>query len=163
MKKGSPTVSAGTRSNVAPPQHVSVVGALKDTPILVKVLATDLHLSALWVLGLFVSVAVWGDGGTGTDSFAGLANDSPEVLTGYGLIFAGQVLAMVLFLMGKGIARGARGMWELLLVLNVLAVPFSFLHLREGATVITIVNVFITVATLALLLTPVVRRYCAKR
>ena len=142
-------MSLNAQPDVAP-LPLSIVGAFKAAPTLVKVLAADLYLTALWILGQMTASAVSSDG-------------RADAATTYGLIFFGLVFALIFFLMGKGIARGARGMWLLLLVLNVVGVPLCIVSVREAVTVSSILNLVIGAATLALLLTPVVRQHCTKR
>ena len=49
------------------------MGAFKAAPTLVKVLAADLYLTALWVLGLMITLALWGE-----DELAGLTDNNPD-------------------------------------------------------------------------------------
>jgi hypothetical protein len=83
---------------------------------------------------------------------------SIAILLGLGLVFA-----VIGFLLGKGIARGARGTWLLALVLCGLAVVSVVMTLLGTVTVGSIVNLVIFVGTAALLLTPVVRQHCTKK
>ena len=143
-------MSLNATSNGSPPQHLSIVGALKAAPTLVKVLAASFYLPAL--LLLVESVRMY--------TVIDIQNDY-----GYSLIYAFVtfVLAMVGFLLGKGIARGARGTWLLALVLTVIALLACLQSLLGYVSVYVILNTIVMAALLALLLTPVVRKHCTKK
>jgi len=78
-------------------------------------------------------------------------------------VFLGLVLALITCLLGRGIAHEALSAWLLTLALVVLALLIGIPSVLDHWTVYSILNVVITVAVLALLLTPVVRQHCAKR
>lgn len=78
-------------------------------------------------------------------------------------VFLGLVLALISCQLGRGIAHEALSAWLLTLGLVVLALLVGVPSVLDHWTVYSILNVVITVAVLALLLTPVVRRHCAKR
>jgi hypothetical protein len=119
-------------------------------PTLVKVLAAFLYLESLLRLEEAVACAV------------GLSDNSQDIMVNARLVFLALALALVPLLLGKRIARAERGPWLLTLVLTVVTLPFAFRAVVNGATVMLILHLVITVAVLALLLTPAVRRHCMK-
>jgi hypothetical protein len=155
LRKQPPTMSPSSPSDVSPPQHLSVVGAFKAAPTLVKVLAASFYLPALLLLVESVRLAL----------FFGPEPDGNAVHVIYSIVYVlvGLVLALVGFLLGKGIARGARGTWVLALVLTVIALLACLQSLVGSVTVFAILNAIVMVALLGLLLTPVVRRHCTKK
>jgi hypothetical protein len=86
------------------------------------------------------------------------------------LVVSGLVLALISFALGRGITHGSHDIWQLTVVLVVLALlaflawvlPFWSVSIW-AAVAATIVVSAIPVAVLALLLTPVVRQHCAIR
>lgn len=137
--------------DVARSLKLSTAGAFPTAPTLVKALVAFLYLEALLRLGEAVPTMV------------GLSDDSRDIMVNARVVFLGLALAVIPFLLGKHIARVARGMWLLTLVLGAARLPFVFLAVPDGVTVILILHVVIPVAVLALLLTPSVRRHCTKR
>lgn len=133
---------------------MSVVESFKAAPSLVKVLAAAFYLPSIYLLVLAIVAAV------GADTPAGPAEDT---LFAWALLFFGFLFAVIGFLLGKGIARGARGTWLLALVLCGLAIVSVVMTLLGAVTVGSIVNLVIFVGTAALLLTPVVRQHCTKK
>lgn len=146
-------MSVNSSPTMAPLPNLSVVGAFKTAPTLVKVLAASFYLSGLYLLWLAFAAF------TSPSTAAGGDN----VLVGVFLSFFFVLMALVGFLLGKGIARGARGTWLLSLVLCGLALAVVVLGMLGAVTVTSIVNVVILVVTLALLLTPVVRQHCTNK
>lgn len=74
----------------------------------------------------------------------------------------GLVLAWMSCLLGRGLARGGQASWLMTLVLVALAFLMGLLSVLAYTTMYSIVNVLITVAVMALLFTPVVRRHCTR-
>jgi len=162
-------MSSHTAPDFAPQQNLSIVGAFKAAPTLVKALIGCLYARALLVLGGYVadmlSLGDTFDTITDSSNTPALADASPSlglvaILVGVGFAL---VVGLITFLLGKGLARGARSMWLLTLVLTVVIFAFAVISVLAAATVGSILNVVITVAMLALLLTPVVRQHCTKK
>ena len=151
-------MSVSAPSEVSPPQKLSIVEAFKTAPTLVKVLAASFYLPALLMLGYAFLVAA----GVALAVAAFDSSAMGTALAAYVLVL-GLLCAMVSFLLGKGIARGARGTWIVAVVLYGIALLLSLLSILADVTVTSILDLVISVATLALLLTPVVRLHCAKK
>ena len=147
-------MSLNATSNGSPPQHLSIVGAFKAAPTLVKVLAASLYLPALLLVVDSVRTAI---------EFHAEVDGGFAVIASFVAVLVGLVLALVGFLLGKGIARGARGTWVLALVLTVIALLACLHSLLGYVSVYVILNTIVMVALLGLLLTPVVRQHCTKK
>ena len=78
-------------------------------------------------------------------------------------VFLGVMLALISFLLGRDITHAAPGSWLLTLVLVVLALLAGVPPILSHWTVYSVLNEIVTVAVLALLLTPVVRQHYTKR
>ena len=148
-------MSIDTPSEVSPSQKLSIVGAFKAAPTLVKVLAASFYLPALLLMLESVKIASMSD--------PALPDSGLAEIFGFVGLLGGIALALVGFLLGKGIARGARGTWVLALVLTVIALLACIQSLVGYTSVFAILNMIIMVALLALLLTPVVRQHCTKK
>jgi hypothetical protein len=137
--------------DVARSQKLSTAGAFQTAPTLVKTLVAFLYLEALLRLGQAVPTMV------------GLSDDSRDIMVNARVVFLGLALALIPFLLGKHIARGAHSMWLLTLVLVVVEVPFDVHSVLAGLTVTSLLNVIFPFAVLALLLTLFVRQHCTKK
>ena len=124
----------------------------KTTPL--GPLASWLVTLAPVVIGLLVGIPALMDG-LPEYGFFGVAMVAPWLLLGL-------ALAWISCLLGEGVARGMLGSWRLMLVLVVLALLVSILAVLAYTTVYSLVSVVVTGATLAVLLTPVVRQHCTK-
>ena len=144
-------MSVSTQPAVAPPQKLSIVGAFQSAPTLVKVLAACLYLDALVRLG---------EAGAAT---AGLGNENSHVMANARVVFVALALALIPFLLGNGIARGAHHTWLLTLVLVIVEIVFDLRSVLASVTVSSMANMVIPVAVLALLLTLFVRLHFTKR
>ena len=143
-------MSVITLPYVAPRQNLSTLGG-QSAPSLVTGLVGFLYVEALLSLWHAVTAIV------------GLSDDSRDIMVNARVVFLGLALALIPFLLAKGIARDAPGTWLLTLVLAVVALAFDLPSLLAGATLSSISSVAVMVAVLTLLLTPAVRRHCTKR
>src|SRR6185503_13191064 len=107
LRKKPPTMSLSATSDGPPPQHLSIVGAFKTAPTLVKVLAAGFYLPALILLLESVRSAIVFQ----IDNVAAEPDGGFLAIFIFVYVLVGLVLAMVGFLLGKGIARGAHGTW----------------------------------------------------
>lgn len=144
-------MSLSVLPDVAPPQSPSIVGAFHSAPTLVRVLAGCLYLDALLRLGQAVAVT------------AGLSDETTDMMANAGAVCLALALALIPFLLGMGVARGAHCMWLLTLVLVVVELLVDVRAVLAGATVGSILSMVIPVAVLALLLTLFVRQHFTNR
>jgi hypothetical protein len=134
-------------SEVGQPEKNSIVWGFLTAPTLIKVLAGSLYLSALLAViqTLFAGLQRWGGPPVGPVA-------SPA---GVGIA---AMWALISLLLGTGIARGSHRTWTLTLVLSGLWLLYDIsrmFSLYSRSRVQTV----ITVAVLALLFNPNVRRY----
>ena len=132
----------------APTPNLSIAGAFRAAPTPVKVLAASMYLPALLILGLTVLVVMGALGNL--------------LVTGV-LVFYGGLLALISFLLGKGIARGAHGTWLLSVVLYVIGLLSGVPLLIDGVNVASILYMVTMIVPLVLLFTPTVRAHCTKK
>ena len=143
-------MSVITAPYVAPRQNLSTLGG-QSAPTLVTALVGFLYLDVL--------VSLW----QAVTAIVGLSDDSRDIMANARVVFLGLALALIPFLLAKGIARGAHGTWLLTLVLAVVAFSFELRSVLAAVTLSSILSVAVMVAVLTLLLTPVVLRHCTKR
>ena len=137
-------------SEVTQPEERSVVRAFLTAPMFVKVLAGSLYLSALLaaVQALFAGMQLGGSPVIGPMA-------SPTAIT------IAALWALISFFLGEGVSRGSHRTWILTLVLSGLWLLYDFvvwssLYSRNRPQTV------ITVAILALLFSPAVRRHCTR-
>jgi hypothetical protein len=144
------TMSVNVPSEVTQPVKGSVVRAFLTAPMLVKVLAGSLYLSALLaaVQALFAGMHL------GSSPVIG-PMASPAVVT------IAALWALISFFLGEGVVRGSHRTWILTLVLSGLWLLYDFAEVSSLYSRSRLQTV-ITVAVLALLFSPTVRRHCTK-
>jgi len=137
-------------SGVAQPQDSPILRAFLTAPTLVKVLTGTLYLSALLaaVQALFAGMQL------GSSPLIG-PMASPAGVT------IAALWVLISYFLGEGIVRGSHRIWTLTLVLSGLWLLYdlaemSSLYSRSRLQIV------ITVAVLALLFSPAVRRHCTK-
>ena len=143
-------MSVNVPSAVTQPQERSVLRAFLTAPTLVKVLTGSLYLSSVLaaVQALFAGMQL------GSSPLIGPMASSAGVSIA-------ALWALISFFLGEGIVRGSHRTWTLTLVLSGLWLLYdlaemSSLHSRSRLQTV------ITVAVLALLFCPAVRRHCTK-
>ncbi len=143
--------------DAAPPQQPSIVGDLQFArPTLVRVLVASMYLPALTCLGMVAAT---------------MAGSNQPLSGAVPLVLSGLVMALIAFVLGKGIARGSHAIWVVTLILAAISVVQSLPALlllpwfaEEGAGLVAIVvwGVVTPVVVLALILTPTVRGHCVR-
>jgi hypothetical protein len=119
---------------------------------MVKVLASILY--AVGLLTLLQEAMVVADVGLISPAARGVAMVAD--------LFA-LVVALISFLLGRGITRGSFASWLLTLIFTVLGIVQSVLWILIAvADTRTLLIVGVAAAVLALLLTPAVRQHCPK-
>ncbi len=135
------------------PQKPSILSAFQTAPRLVRALA-----SILYAVGLFTLVQL-----ALVVAKVGLITPAARGWAMVADLFA-LVVALISFLLGRGITRGSYVSWLLTLVCAVLGIVQSVLwNLTVNIETRTVLILGIAVLVVALLLTPSVRRHCAKR
>jgi len=143
-------MSVNVPSEVTQPVKSSVVRAFLTAPMLVKVLAGSLYLSALLaaVQALFAGMQL------GSSPVIG-PMASPAAVT------IAALWALISFFLGEGVVRGSHRTWILTLVLSGLWLLYDVAELSSLYSRSRLQTV-ITVAVLALLFSPTVRRHTTK-
>jgi len=134
------------------PQKPSILAAFQTAPTLVKLLASILYGVGLLTL---IQLAVWVAGGgfiVPQDQVAAIVSDLSVL-----------VMVLILFLLGRGVTRGAYSSWFSTLILTVLFGIQSVQVILIAVTGRTMFRAGEVVAVLALLLTPAVRQHCPKK
>ena len=144
-------MSMNTPPLAAPTPNLSIVGAFRAAPTPVKILAASMYLPALLILGLTAAAVL-----------AALGFGDNVMVTGV-LVFYGVILALISFLLGKGIARGAWGTWMLSVVLYVVGLLSGVPLLMDGVNMTSILYMVAMIVPLVLLLSPTVRAHCTKK
>ena len=135
------------------PPRTSILAAFRSAPTMVKVLASILY--AVGLLTVLQEAMVVADVGLISPAARGVAMVAD--------LFA-LVVALISFLLGRGITRGSYASWLLTLIFTVLGIVQSVLWILIAvADTRTFLIVGVAAAVLALLLTPAVRRHCPKR
>ena len=137
-------------SEVAQPQESSILGAFLTAPTLVKVLTGSLYLSALLAAVQAISAAMQ----LGSSPLIG------PMASRAGVTIA-ALWALSSFFLGEGIVRGSHRTWTLTVVLSGLWLLYDLAEMSSLYSRSRLQNV-ITVAVLALLFSPAVRRHCTK-
>jgi hypothetical protein len=142
-------MSVSVPSEVTQPEESSVLRAFLTAPTLVKVLTGSLYLSAL----LAAVQAL----------FAGMQLGSPLIgpMASPAGVTIAALWALISFFLGEGIVRGSHRTWTLTLVLSGLWLLYDLAEMSSLYSRSRLQTV-ITVAVLALLFGPAVRRHCTK-
>jgi hypothetical protein len=135
------------------PQRLSILAEFQTAPMLVRVLASVLYgVGLLTLVQLAMVVAE-----------VGLISPAARGIAMVADLFA-IVVALISFLLGKGLTRGSYGSWLMTLAFTVLGIVQSVLWMLTTPTQTrTVLVLVVAVVVLALLLTPAVRRHCPKR
>ena len=134
------------------PPRTSILAAFQSAPTMVKGLASILY--AVGLLTLLQEAIVVADVGLVSPAARGTAMVAD--------LFA-LVVALISFLLGRGITRGSYASWLLTLILTVLGIVQSVLWILVAvADTRTFLIVGVAAAVLALLLTPAVRQHCPR-
>ena len=143
-------MSVNAPSEVTQPEKSSVVRAFLTAPTLVKVLTGSLYLSALLaaVQALFAGMQLGSSPPIGPMA-------SPAGVT------IAALWALISFFLGDGVVRGSHRTWTLTLVLSGLWLLYDLAEVSSLYSRSRLQTV-ITVAVLALLFSPTVRRHCTK-
>ena len=137
-------------SEVTQPQESSILRTFLTAPTLVKVLTGTLYLSALLaaVQALFAGMQLGSSPPIGPMA-------SPAGVT------IAALWALISFFLGEGIVRGSHRAWTLTLVLSALWLLYDLAEMSSLYSRSRLQTV-ITVAVLALLFSPAVRKHCTK-
>ncbi len=135
------------------PQRLSILAGFQTAPILVRALVSILYGVALLTL---VQLAI-------VVAHVGLISPAARGIAMVADLFA-IVVALISFVLGKGITSGSYSSWLTTLVFAVLGISQSVLWMMTTPTQTrTVLVLVVAVVVLALLLTPAVRRHCPKR
>ena len=134
------------------PPRTSILAAFRSAPTMVKVLASILY--AVGLLTVLQEAMVVADVGLISPAARGVAMVAD--------LFA-LVVALISFLLGRGITRGSYASWLLTLIFTVLGIVQSVLWILIAvADTRTFLIVGVAAVVLALLLTRAVRQHCPK-